>query len=39
MATTIHKSPLLKFKFNSIPKSALVMITITPNKEKITPDI
>jgi len=39
MATTIHKSPLLKFKFNNIPKSALVMITVTPNKEKITPDI
>ena len=27
MATTIHKSPLLKFKFNKIPRSALVIIT------------
>ena len=27
MATTIHKSPLLKFKFNKMAKSAFVIIT------------
>ena len=39
IATTIHKSPLLKFKFNKIPKFALVIITTTPKREKITPNI
>ena len=39
IATTIHISPLLKFKFNNIFKSALVIITTTPEREKITPNI
>ena len=39
IATTIHKSPLLKFKFKKISKLAFVIITITPEREKITPNI
>ena len=39
IATTIHRSPLLKFKFNNLLRSAFVTITTTPNKEKITPKI
>ena len=35
MAATIHKSPLLKFKFSSIPKSALVMIIFFSSLLKI----
>ena len=39
IATTIHKSPLLKFRLSNFPRSAFVTITTTPNKEKITPNI
>ena len=39
IATTIHKSPLLKLRLISISKSAFVTITATPNNEKITPKI
>ena len=39
IATTIHRSPLLKFKFNITVKLALVIITITPKSEKIKPNI
>ena len=39
IATTIHKSPLLKFKFNKTVKLAFVIITATPDKDKITPKI
>ncbi len=39
IATTIHKSPLLKFKFNKTFKFAFVIITTTPESEKMTPNI
>ena len=39
IANTIHKSPLLKFKFNKTFKSAFVIITATPEREKTTPKI
>ena len=39
MATTIHKSPLLKLRLTNFSRSAFVTITITPNNEKITPSI
>ncbi len=39
IAKTIHKSPLLKFRFNRMSKSAFAIITTTPKREKITPDI
>ena len=39
IATTIHKSPLLKSKLINILKSAFVTIMATPNNEKITPKI
>ena len=39
IATTIHKSPLLKLSCSKIAKLAFVIITITPKSEKITPNI
>ena len=39
MATTIDRSPLLKSKFLIKSRSALVIIKITPVREKITPMI
>ena len=38
-AANIHRSPIVKFKFNNKLKSPLIMIAKTPNKQETKPII